>query len=64
MKNTILNYALLIVGAAIALYANADEDQNEYILILGIVVLMLGVYRVSRTIPGRNEERDDVNDEL
>ncbi|GAA3580147.1 hypothetical protein [Snuella lapsa] len=64
MGSTILNYVLIVIGAAVALYANADETQNQYVLIAGIVVLMLGVYRVSRTIPGKDEEQDDSNDEL
>ena len=57
------NYILIILGAAVALYANSEEEQNQYILIGGIVLLMIGVYRVSRTIPSKKEIEDDLNNE-
>ncbi|WP_233702495.1 hypothetical protein [Hyunsoonleella flava] len=49
------------MGAIIAMYAKAGEEQNQYILIAGIVVLMIGVYRIARTIPSRrdNEQEED-----
>ncbi len=54
-----LNYVLILLGAIVAFYANSEEQQNIYILIVGIVFLMIGVYRISRTIPSKRE-----NDEL
>lgn len=57
------NYILIILGAAVALYANSEEEQNQYILIGGIVLLMIGIYRVSRTIPSKKEIEDDLNNE-
>lgn len=56
MKN--LNYLLIIIGAVVAVYSKAGEEQNQYILIGGIVILMLGIYRISRNIPSRNKEED------
>jgi uncharacterized membrane protein YqgA involved in biofilm formation len=46
----ILNYVLIILGAAIAIYAQAEEKQDVLILVIGIVVLMIGIYRISRNI--------------
>ena len=37
-------------------FAEAGEDQNLYILIGGLFVLMIGLYRLSRGIPSRNEQ--------
>ncbi|KAA5823638.1 hypothetical protein FPF71_13130 [Algibacter amylolyticus] len=54
-----LNYVFIIVGAFVAMYAKVDANQNQYILIGGIVLLMIGIYRVSKTIPSRNN--DDIN---
>ncbi|XMO85760.1 hypothetical protein AAFN75_13285 [Algibacter sp. AS12] len=54
-----LNYVLIIIGAFVAMYAKVDANQNQYILIGGIVLLMIGIYRVSKTIPSRNN--DDIN---
>lgn len=44
------NFILILVGGIIALYANADEDQELYILLIGIMILMFGLYRLSRGI--------------
>lgn len=56
-----LNYLLIVVGAIVAMYAKVGADQNQFILIGGIVVLMIGVYRISKTIPSKrdNEIEED-----
>jgi len=56
-----LNYILIVIGAFIAVYSKAGVEQNQYILIGGIIVLMIGVYRISRTIPSKKETDDDNN---
>ncbi|MFV0564489.1 MAG: hypothetical protein ACK5NB_01515 [Flavobacteriaceae bacterium] len=56
-----LNYILIIIGAAIAIYAKAGEAQNQYMLIGGIMVLMIGIYRISKTIPSKYSETEDEN---
>ena len=55
------NYLLIILGAIVALYSKAGTEQNQYILIGGIVVLMIGIYRISRNIPSKNDEDDTQN---
>ncbi len=62
----ILNFLLIIIGGFVALYAQAQEQQNQYILIGGIFILMLGIYRISRNIPSKNDTEDDYknNDEF
>ena len=45
-----LNYILIVIGATVAIYSKAGEQQNQYILIGGIVLLMIGIYRISKTI--------------
>lgn len=57
-----LNYILILIGAGIAMYAKAGADQNQALLIVGIVMLMLGVYRVSRTVPSKNNPDEDIQD--
>lgn len=61
-----LNLLLIIVGGLIAIYAKAGVDQNQYLLIGGIVLLMIGVYRISRNIPSKNEQEtpSDKNEKL
>lgn len=56
-----LNYILIVIGAFIAMYAKTNANQNQYVLIGGIIVLMLGIYRVARTVPSRSEKDDSEN---
>ncbi|WP_299228766.1 hypothetical protein [uncultured Psychroserpens sp.] len=58
MSRTI-NYILILVGAIVAIYAKAGENQNQFILIGGIMILMLGIYRVSRTIPSKKDIQEE-----
>ncbi|MBJ7881061.1 hypothetical protein [Gelidibacter salicanalis] len=51
----IINILLIIIGGFVAIYARAGVDQNEYVLIGGIVILMIGVYRISKNIPSKND---------
>ena len=57
-----LNYFLIVIGAFVAMYAKSGASQNQYILIIGIVFLMLGVYRISRRIPSK-QDNDDITEE-
>ncbi len=54
---------LIVLGAFVAIYANRSETQNQYILIGGIVLLMIGIYRISRTIPSKEDQDTDSNEE-
>jgi len=65
MKNNTISYLLIILGGLIAFYAKAETQQNVYVLIIGIIVLMLGVYRLTTTIPSKkNKNESEVfNDE-
>ena len=58
-----LNYILIIVGAFIAMYAKTGTDQNQFVLISGVVVLMIGIYRISRKIPSKYDDEDFDNPE-
>lgn len=50
-----INLLLIIIGGFVAIYAKVGMEQNQYVLIGGIVLLMLGVYRTSRNIPSKND---------
>ena len=58
-----INYLLILAVASIAIYSNAKANQNQYILIGGIVVLMIGLYRISRNLPSKKEKEDQSNSE-
>ncbi len=60
----LINIFLILIGGFIAFYAQAGADQNQYILVAGIFILMMGVYRISRNIPSKNDrENTKENDE-
>ncbi|WP_299391580.1 hypothetical protein [uncultured Gelidibacter sp.] len=52
----IISVLLIIIGGIVAIYAKAGTEQNQYILIGGIVILMIGVYRISKNIPSKNDQ--------
>ena len=54
----IINFILIIAGIGIALYAQSQDDGDSYILIAGIILLMMGLYRISRNIPSKFESQD------
>lgn len=57
-----LNYFLIIIGAIVAMYAKTGTNHNQYVLIGGIVLLMIGIYRISRNIKSRSlKDNDDGN---
>lgn len=55
-----INYILIVIGAVVALYAQNQEEKNEAMLIGGIVLIMIGVYRISKTIPSKRDSDDDI----
>ena len=53
-----LSYILILIGCCVAIYAQAEAQQNTLVLVLGIVLLMFGLYRVYSTIPHKKEEEE------
>jgi hypothetical protein len=64
MISKLITFSLILIGAIIAIYAKAEKNQNVYILVLGIIVLMIGLYRLSKGIPSKSTNQDEnVNSE-
>lgn len=57
-----LSYIFIVIGGIIAIYAQAGQEQNQLLLVSGIIVLMFGIYSVSRNIPSKNDSSEDQND--
>lgn len=51
----LINFLLIVAGGSVAIYAKAEMEQNQYVLLAGIMLLMIGVYRVSKQIPSKND---------
>lgn len=70
MKKTnsqVINTFLIVVGGGILLYEISGEKENVYVLIAGIIMLMLGLYRatnhwVDTKDDYKNEAGDDLED--
>ncbi len=54
----VISIFLIVIGGFIAFYAQAGANQNQYILVAGIFILMMGVYRISRNIPSKHEREN------
>lgn len=61
-----INYIFIFLGGLVAIYAQAGETQNEYLLITGIAILMIGLYRISRNLSSKyeNNDMDDNSNDL
>lgn len=55
----LINYVCIIIGGVIAIYAQAEEQQDTFLLVGGIVILMFGIYRTSRNIPSKYEKQEE-----
>lgn len=55
----IINFICIVAGGIIAIYAQAEEKQNTYLLMGGIVLLMFGIYRTSRNIPSKYDKQEE-----
>lgn len=60
-----INAFLIIVGGGILLFHIAEEGENVYILILGLVMLMFGLFRATNHwVDTKDDHLDDGNENL
>ncbi len=55
----LINLICIAAGGLVALYAQAQEQQNMYLLMGGLVLLMFGIYRTSRNIPSKFDKQEE-----
>ncbi len=53
-----LNFIFILAGGIIAIYAKAGDSQDTYILLGGIMLLMIGLYRLSKGIPSKKSDNE------
>ncbi|MHA6280687.1 hypothetical protein ACXYMT_10940 [Salinimicrobium sp. CAU 1759] len=60
-----INSMLILVGGAILLYEISGEERNVYSMILGLVLLMYGLFKATNfwveTKDDHKEEQEDEN---
>ena len=59
----IFNVFVVVIGAGILIYDLAVEDENVYLKILGLVLLMFGLYTATQQWTAENREEKDNYDE-
>ncbi len=55
-------YLPLIIGAIILVSANSDRFKTPYLYILGIVLMMFGLYNISKTVRSKVNTNDPEED--
>ena len=66
LNSRLFNFMLILIGGIIAIYAKAEEKQDVYVLLAGIILLMIGLYRLSKGISSRkdvNETSNNIDEE-
>lgn len=51
----IKTYLLIIIGAIILFTANVESLKMPYLYIVGIIVLMVGLFNISRSIRSKDD---------
>ncbi len=63
MNSKFLTYTGILVGGALIIYGQLSDEDHTELLIIGLVLLMLGLYRLSRGIKGNKPEQPYILDE-
>ena len=59
----IKTYLPLIIGAIILFSANTDKLSSPYLYILGVVLVMLSLFNISRNIRSRVDDEQNNTDQ-
>ncbi|MFD2552297.1 hypothetical protein ACFSQP_10755 [Bizionia sediminis] len=55
-KHNYISYFLILLGGGLAIYGQSGAEKNVLVLVLGIIVLMFGIFRISSHIPSKYEK--------
>lgn len=60
----VINTILIVIGGAILIYTIIGEDESKYLQILGLVIIMFGLYRATNFwVETKDDEEDHEGDE-
>lgn len=60
----IINTVLILIGGAILLYTISGEEESKYLQILGLIIIMFGLYRATNYwVETKDDTFDDIKDE-
>lgn len=43
----VINTALIIIGGGILIYTISEENKTRYLQVIGLIIIMLGLYRAT-----------------
>ena len=61
-NSQLVNTLIIIVGAGLSFYGITAVGEYKYMKIIGIVILMFGLYRATQQFVVSEEKRKDEND--
>ncbi|CAM4313094.1 MULTISPECIES: hypothetical protein [Gillisia] len=59
----LINTILIVIGGAIIIYTISEEDRNQYLQVLGLVIIMFGLYRATNFWIETKDDEDENNEE-
>tara|TARA_R100000935_G_C2823366_1_gene160936 strand:+ start:356 stop:562 length:207 start_codon:yes stop_codon:yes gene_type:complete len=59
----LINTILIVIGGAIMIYTISVEDRNRYLQVLGLVIIMFGLYRATNFWVETKDDEEDNNEE-
>jgi len=59
----LINTMLIVIGGAIMIYTISEEDRNRYLQVLGLVIIMFGLYRATNFWVETKDDEDENNEE-
>ncbi|MCB7480496.1 hypothetical protein [Christiangramia sediminis] len=63
MNNSqIINTALIVVGGALLIYTISVENVSPYFKIIGLIIIMLGLYRATNYWVATKDDHENENE--
>lgn len=59
----IINTVLIVIGGGLLIYTISEEDKNRYLQILGLVIIMFGLYRATNHWVETKDDHEDDNED-
>ena len=49
----------MAVAIFVALYQQASNEKNVYIMVIAIIIFMIGMMKLSAKTPSKNQDKED-----
>jgi len=63
MNNSqVINTALIVIGGALLIYSISIDDVSPYFKIIGLIIIMLGLYRATNYWVATKDDHESENE--